>query len=58
MKTREHLQFLAMMVPTFVLLGAVAFTLAFPTSSKGEPSSTVAVVLETEIGPLDTVVVQ
>ena len=28
MNLREHLQFLLMMVPTFILLGIVAFSLA------------------------------
>ena len=33
MTGKEYLQFLAMMVPTFVLLGALALSLAFPAGS-------------------------
>ncbi len=36
MNLREHLQFLAMLVPTLLLLAFVAATLAFPATGPGE----------------------
>ena len=42
----EHLQFLVLLIPTFVLLGAAAVSmadLAFPVSEALEPPMTVAV---------------
>lgn len=36
MNLKEHLQFLTMMIPTLLLLGAAILTLALPTSSSGE----------------------
>ena len=38
MNLKEHLQFLIMMIPTMLLLAAVAVTLAFPTAGIGEPA--------------------
>ena len=55
MSLKEHLQFLAMMIPTFLLLSAAALTLAFPTPTLGEPTAPAALVQDTEIGPLYTV---
>ena len=54
MNLKEHLQFLAMMIPTFVLLGAAAVSLAFPTRSVGEPVAAMSAVLDTETGSLGT----
>ena len=42
MNLKEHLQFLAMMIPTFLLLCAAAVSLAFPAHSMGGPATTVA----------------
>ena len=39
MTSKEHLQFLAMMVPTLLLLAAVAFSMAFPGMDFGLVSS-------------------
>lgn len=38
MNLKEHLQFLIMMIPTLLLLTAVAASLAFPAQSAGAPS--------------------
>jgi hypothetical protein len=57
MSLKEHLQFLAMMVPTFLLLCAFAVTLAFP--AKG-PHDSLANANPAEeslrqmVAPLDT----
>lgn len=45
MNFKEHLQFLAMMIPTFVLLVAFAATLAFPGS--GRPYTAALTHMET-----------
>ena len=58
MSLKEHLQFLAMLIPTFLLLSAAALSLAFPSRTMGEPTAAVALVQDTEIGPLGTVDVQ
>jgi len=50
MSLKEHLQFLAMMIPTFLLLSAVAITLAFPANGLGQPAAPAAVVQDTEPG--------
>lgn len=42
----EHLQFLVLLIPTFVILGAAAVSmadLAFPASEDSQPPMTVAV---------------
>lgn len=41
MTLKEHLQFLAMMIPTLLLLVAVAATLAFPAGRVGDAVSLV-----------------
>lgn len=65
MKFWDYLKFLAMLIPTWMLLGALAFTLA--AAAKGNaPSSVEATVLDrvemvvadTELGPVPTVVVR
>jgi hypothetical protein len=38
MNLKEHLQFLAMMIPTLLLLAALAVSLAFPVRSAGADS--------------------
>ena len=58
MSLKEHLQFLAMMIPTFLLLSAAALTLAFPTRTLGEPTAPATLVQDTEIGPPGTVGMQ
>ena len=58
MSLKEHLQFLAMMIQTFLLLSAAALTFAFPTRTLGEPTAPVALIQDTEIGPLGTVDMQ
>ena len=55
MSLKEHLQFLAMLIPTLLLLSAAALSLAFPSRTMGEPTTAVALVQGTEIGPFDTV---
>lgn len=63
MKLKEHLQFLAMMIPTLLLLAAVAVSLAFPSQSAGAPSvglalaaslpdTEAAIVQDIHIGPV------
>ena len=44
MNLKEHLQFLAMLIPTLLLLSAAAVSLAFPSQSVGEPAVTVIAV--------------
>lgn len=39
MRLKEYLQFLAMMFPTILVLGALALSLAFPAGSAGAPAS-------------------
>ena len=61
MNLKEHLQFLIMMVPTLLLLIAAAVTLAGPARAS-QPQANLGLeeiaVLETEIGPVQTVVVR
>jgi hypothetical protein len=42
MTGKEYLQFLAMMIPTFLLLGALVLSLAFPGGTAGAPLETPA----------------
>ena len=69
MSIKEHLQFLAMMIPTLLLLAFAALTLAIPDGSpatQGASATSAAdpmgqdkvPVLQTEIGPLTTVIVK
>ena len=58
MSLKEHLQFLAMMIPSFLLLSAAALTLAFPTRTLGEPTAPVALVQDTGFEPSDPIDVQ
>lgn len=61
MNLKEHLQFLVMMIPTLLLLVAAVVTLAAPAKAAQEPSSLSLeefVVVESEIGPIQTVVVR
>ena len=44
MITWEHVRFLALLIPTWLLLGAVAVTLAVPSKSAAGPSVTESVV--------------
>jgi F0F1-type ATP synthase membrane subunit c/vacuolar-type H+-ATPase subunit K len=44
MNVKEYLQFLIMMIPTFLLLGALALSLAFPAGTAGAPATEIAVV--------------
>ncbi len=46
MNFKEHLQLLVMMVPTFLLLAAVAFSMAFPGRSVEAPSARAALVAD------------
>jgi len=66
MRVKELLRLLAMMIPTFLILGAMALTLAFPQGAPSAPSTAdirVEDVLprqdvaieETEIGPVQSV---
>lgn len=66
MNFKEHLQLLVMMVPTILLLAAVAFSMAFPGRSVEAPSARAALVVdlsgtgafvfnETDIGPVSSV---
>ena len=48
MRLKEHLQFLAMMIPTFLLLSLIALTLAFPSKSMGAPLVAVAEVTDSD----------
>jgi len=57
MNLKEHLQFFAMMIPTFLLLGAAALTLALPEKTVEEPAAVAGAVQDTEIGPIQTVVI-
>lgn len=65
MKFWDYLKFLAMLIPTWILLGALALTLAAP--EKGNAPASVeptlldrveTVVADTELGPVPTVVVR
>lgn len=69
MSIKEYLQFLAMMIPTLLLLALAALTLAIPdgspatqgaaaTSAPEPMGNDKAAVVPTEIGPLDTVIVK
>jgi hypothetical protein len=66
MSLKEHLQFLAMLIPTLLLLLALAVTFAYPGEARGGPlpSETVAqlpltggetALIGTGIGPLGNV---
>ena len=60
MNFREHLQFLAMMIPTLLLLVAIAVALAAPAAAAQRqpiPGLDEITLLETEIGPVQTVIV-
>ncbi|MGH8700019.1 MAG: hypothetical protein ACREVR_02430 [Burkholderiales bacterium] len=46
MNLKEHLQFLAMMVPTLLLLAAAVVSLAFPAQGAGAPSLRLALAPE------------
>ena len=63
MNFKEHLQLLAMMVPTILLLAAVAFSMAFPRRSVEAPGVRIELVADvsgtgassfddTDIGPV------
>lgn len=61
MNLKEHLQFLIMMIPTVLLLIAIAVSLTAP--AKAAPrqlglSLDELAVLETELGPVQSVVVR
>ena len=65
MKFWDYLKFLAMLIPTWILLGALALTLAAP--EKGNAPASVeptlldrveTVVADTELGQVPTVVVR
>lgn len=61
MNLKEHLQFLLMMIPTLLLLIAVAITLAAPANAAQLDAGLgryELAVIETEIGPLQTVVIR
>jgi len=61
MNFREHLQFLAMMIPTFLLLIAIVVALSAPaTAAQRQPVPALeeVAVLETEIGAVQTVIVR
>ena len=69
MNTKEHLQFLILMIPTLLLLVAAALSLAAPAGSVVEPRAaeqTVAdpqgrhelVEVDTDIGPMLTLLVR
>lgn len=62
MNLKEHLQLLAMMVPTLLLLAAAAFSLAFPAQGAGtlpvrlalaaeQPGIELAIAEDTEVEP-------
>lgn len=61
MNFKEHLQFLAMMIPTLLLLVAIAVALAAPAKAAqldaGVGLDELAVI-ETELGPVQTVVIR
>ena len=65
MNLKEHLQLLAMMIPTLLLLAAAAASLAFPAQSAGAPSvgpalaaslpeTEAAIFQDTDIGPVSS----
>jgi len=61
MNFKEHLQFLAMMIPTLLLLVAIAVALAAPATAaqrQAVRSLDAVIVLDTEIGPVQTVIVR
>ena len=58
MTSKEFLQFLAMMIPTLLLLAALALSLAFPSGTAGAPALEGAVIQnapETAEDPADFV---
>lgn len=64
MNIKEHLQFLTMLIPTFLLLAALLFSLAAAARNlaggavAAEPTvPATSAVQDTEIGPVQTVVV-
>ncbi len=61
MNLKEHLQFLIMMIPTMLLLIAAVITLAAPGKAARQDADYGLVeiaVVDTEIGPVETVVVR
>jgi hypothetical protein len=54
MSIKEHLQFLAMMVPTFLVLVALALSLAFPRSLGQASQNAAPQALIEQPEPLDT----
>ncbi len=66
MSLKEHLQFLAMLIPTMLLLVAATVSLAFPAGRVGAPEVSGAdpfrservVMMQTEAGPVATVEVK
>ena len=61
MNLKEHLQFLIMMIPTLLLLAAAAITLVTPAKAsprEANPGLDEIAILETEIGPAQTVIVR
>ena len=55
MSIKEHLQFLAMMVPTLLLLGVMALILAFPPEDSREPIPAASFAQEYYLGNEETV---
>jgi hypothetical protein len=64
MYMKEHLQFMAMLLPTLLLIAALLFSLAAAARDLSQDGASQAAMLDpvavqqTEIGPLRTVVVQ
>jgi len=56
MNLKEHLQFLAMMIPTMLLLAAAAASLAFPAQGAGLPS--LRLELATEVVETESAIVR
>jgi len=65
MNLKEHLQFLAMMIPSLLLLAAAVVSLAFPAQGAGAPpprlvlaadapEAEAAIVHDTDIGPMSS----
>jgi hypothetical protein len=60
----EFLKFLAMLIPTWLLLAALALTLSLPSNGGGAPPSVESaaphsedvVIADSEFGPLQTVI--
>ena len=49
----EHLRFLALLIPTWLLLAAVAVTLAIPSKSAAGPSTEASVALVSQVDSND-----